>query len=93
MILGSGVVFEIPVVIWLLTRLKIVNSGFLRRKRKFAIVGIFILSAIITPTTDPLSMCLLAVPMLMLYEISIWVARWNDPRLKSQSAGQTDAPE
>ena len=93
LILGSGVVFEIPVVIWLLTRLKIVNSGFLRRKRKFAIAGIFILSAIITPTTDPLSMCLLAVPMLMLYEISIWVAKWNSPRSKILPVIEADRPE
>lgn len=76
-ILGSGAVFEIPVLIWLLTRLKLVNSVFLRRKRKFAIVTIFIIAAIITPTTDPYNMCLLALPMLILYEISIWVSHFN----------------
>lgn len=76
-ILGCGVVFEIPVLIWLLTRLKLVNSGFLRKKRKFAIAAIFIVSAIITPTTDPYNMCLLALPMLILYEVSIWVSHFN----------------
>lgn len=77
LILGSGAVFEIPVVVWILTKLRIVDAGFLRRKRKYAVVIIFILAAIITPTTDPFNMCLLAAPMLMLYELSIWIARWN----------------
>ena len=77
LIAGCGIAFETPVVIWLLTRLGIVNSAFLRRKRKYAIVIIFIVAAVITPTTDPFNMCLLALPMLVLYEIGIWISRWN----------------
>lgn len=74
---GSGITFELPVAIWLLTRLGIVNSRFLRKKRRYAIAIIFITAAVITPTTDPFNMTLLAFPMLVLYEISIWISRWN----------------
>lgn len=74
---GGGVAFELPVVIWLLSRLGIVNSRFLRKKRRYAIAIIFIAAAVITPTTDPFNMALMALPMLVLYEISIWISRWN----------------
>ncbi len=74
---GSGISFELPVAIWLLTRLGIVNSGFLRKKRRYAIAVIFIAAAVITPTTDPFNMTLMALPMIVLYEISIWVSLWN----------------
>lgn len=77
LVLGCGVAFELPVLAWILTRLGIANARFLRRKRKYAVVAIFILAAIITPTTDPFTMCILAIPMIILYEISIWVSQWN----------------
>jgi len=77
LVLGCGLVFELPVLIWFLSRLGIVNSAFLRKKRKYAIVVIFVLAAIITPTTDPFNMCLLAIPMVVLYEIGIWIARFT----------------
>lgn len=74
---GGGIAFELPVAIWLLTKLGIVNSRFLRKKRRYAVAIIFIAAAVITPTTDPFNMTLLALPMLALYEISIWISRWN----------------
>lgn len=79
---GSGFAFELPVVIWLLTRLGIVNSRFLRQKRRYAVAIIFIAAAVITPTTDPFNMALMALPMLVLYELSIWISRWNQPKPK-----------
>lgn len=79
---GGGAAFELPVVIWLLTRLGIVNSRFLRQKRRYAIAIIFIAAAVITPTTDPFNMALMALPMLVLYELSIWISRWNQPKPK-----------
>jgi sec-independent protein translocase protein TatC len=75
--LGCGLTFEMPVLAWILTKLHILNANFLRRKRKYAVVIILILAAIITPTTDPFNMFLLAIPMYILYEISIWVSQWN----------------
>ena len=77
MILCCGVAFETPVLVWLLNRMGIVNHKFLRQKRRYVIAGIFIVSAVITPTTDPFNMTLLALPMIVLYEISIWICRWN----------------
>lgn len=77
MVLGSGAIFEIPILVWILTKLRIINAGFLKRKRKYAVAAIFILAALITPTTDPFNMCLMALPMLILFEISVWIAGWN----------------
>jgi len=77
MILCCGVAFETPILVWLLNRMGIVNHKFLRQKRRYVIAGIFIVSAVITPTTDPFNMTLLALPMIILYEISIWICRWN----------------
>ncbi|OGX23617.1 MAG: twin arginine-targeting protein translocase TatC [Omnitrophica WOR_2 bacterium RIFCSPHIGHO2_02_FULL_45_21] len=77
LVLGCGLVFETPVLIWILTRLKIATPEFLRKKRKYAYALLLIAAAIVTPTTDPFNMCLLALPMILLYEIGIWVSRWN----------------
>jgi sec-independent protein translocase protein TatC len=77
LVLGCGLVFETPVLVWILTKLKIVSPKFLREKRKYAYVLILIIAAIITPTTDPFNMCLLAFPAIVLYEIGIWISRWN----------------
>lgn len=76
---GCGLTFEMPVLAWILTKLRILNSRFLKKNRKYAAIIILIVAAIITPTTDPFNMFLLAVPMLGLYEISIWISRWARP--------------
>jgi sec-independent protein translocase protein TatC len=73
-ILGCGLIFQMPVLALILTRLKITNARFLRKNYKYAIVIIFIVAAIITPTTDIINLLIFAVPMVFLYEISIWVA-------------------
>jgi sec-independent protein translocase protein TatC len=73
-ILYCGVIFQMPLLSLILSRIGLIDHSFLRRKSKFAIVGIFIIAAVITPTTDVFNMLMLALPMLLLYEISIWVA-------------------
>ena len=73
LILATGLVFELPVVAFFLARLGLITPAFLRRSRKYAIVLIFIVAAIITPTPDPVNQTILAVPLMLLYEISIWV--------------------
>jgi sec-independent protein translocase protein TatC len=77
---GCGAAFELPVAVWILTRLGLVSSAFLREKRRYAVAVIFIAAAVITPTTDPFNMTLMALPMLVLYELSIWISRWNQPK-------------
>lgn len=70
-----GVLFEVPVIILVLTRLGIISPQFLIRKRKYAIVIIWIIAAIVTPQPDPLSQSLVGVPLMILYEISIIIAK------------------
>lgn len=70
-----GIIFEIPLVSFLLAKVRIIGPKTLDRFRRHAIVGAFILSAIITPTVDPINQSLLAVPLIVLYEASIWLAK------------------
>lgn len=75
MSLTMGGVFELPVVIWLLSRMGIVSSGFLRKYRRHAIVIILVIAAVITPTSDIFTLLLVSLPMYMLYEISILISK------------------
>jgi sec-independent protein translocase protein TatC len=70
-----GVVFELPVVCAILGRLGIINRGLMKRFRRHAIVAILIASAIITPTTDAFTLLVVALPIWMLYEVSILLVR------------------
>ncbi|MFN4227361.1 MAG: twin-arginine translocase subunit TatC [Candidatus Ratteibacteria bacterium] len=70
-----GLIFNLPVFISSLAYIGIINSKFLKEKRKFAIIGAFILSAIITPTTDIFTQLLVAIPLIFLYEISIFFSK------------------
>jgi sec-independent protein translocase protein TatC len=74
--LAAGIVFELPMVSWFLSKLGILTPKFMRKYRRHAIVGIFILAAVLTPGTDPVSQILLAAPLMVLYEISILVSAW-----------------
>ena len=74
LIVGMGVVFEIPALIFLLSRLGIVSGPFLLKNMKYAVLGCFVAAAIITPTGDIGNMMILAVPMLGLYVVGILVA-------------------
>lgn len=71
MCLAMGIVFEIPVLSWLFARLGFLSAGFMRHYRKHAIVIILVVAAIITPTSDIFTLLLVALPMWVLYEVSI----------------------
>ena len=73
--LGAGVVFELPMVSFFLSRLGILKPTFMRKYRRHAIVIIFIASAILSPGTDPVSQIILAIPLVLLYEISILISQ------------------
>ncbi|MFH1310249.1 MAG: twin-arginine translocase subunit TatC [Candidatus Omnitrophota bacterium] len=75
LIFVGGVIFEIPVIAAVLTDAGIVNACMLRAQRKYAVLLIAIFSAVITPTQDVFNMLLFAVPMVVLYEISIFIAK------------------
>ena len=71
-----GLIFELPVVIFFLAKIGVVSSEALARYRRYALVGAFILGAIITPTFDPLNQTLVSAPIFVLYEVSIWLAKF-----------------
>ncbi len=73
LIVASGLIFELPILSFFLSRIGIITPTFLRKYRRHSIVLIFIFAAVITPP-DPFSQTLLAIPLLFLYEISIWVS-------------------
>jgi len=73
LVFGSGLLFQLPVVIFFMTRIGLVTPKFLRKYRKHAIIIILILAAIITPP-DPLSQTIIAIPLYLLYEISILIS-------------------
>ena len=78
-ILPFGIVFELPVAIFMFTRLGWVNYEMLSSSRKFVFFGIFVLAAILTPP-DVVSQCMLGLPMFLLYEVGVQVARFTKPR-------------
>jgi sec-independent protein translocase protein TatC len=75
-VLGLGLVFEIPVLTYFLARLGIVTAGLLVRWWRFVVVGIFLTAAVLTPTPDIATQLVFAVPMLILYVLSIGIA-WS----------------
>jgi sec-independent protein translocase protein TatC len=86
-ILGLGISFEMPILIFFLAMFGIVSPKFLWKNIRYAILAIFLVAAIITPSPDPWTMCIYAVPMLLLYLIGIGVAWWVHPsRRKAKEA-------
>ncbi len=87
MLLAFGVIFEMPVLVFLLSRLEIIKPEMLRKNRNIAIVLIFVVAALLTPP-DVVSQTMLALPMLLLLEISIAVSSAVDKRNKKRHAKQ-----
>ncbi len=82
--LAFGLAFEMPVLAFLASRMGLVTSSFLREKRKYMIVLIFIAAAILTPP-DPFTQMSLAIPLLLLYELSIWIAKVGERKSEPQA--------
>lgn len=80
-----GIVFELPLVLFFLSKIGVVTSSFLSRNRRYAVVAAFILGAIITPTFDPINQSLVAIPIITLYEVGIWLARFGGKSKREQS--------
>jgi sec-independent protein translocase protein TatC len=74
-ILAFGAIFELPVLTVFLTRLGIVTPEFLAKNRKYAVLIAFVLAGVLTPTPDAFNQCLMAVPIIVLYEVGIWTSK------------------
>jgi sec-independent protein translocase protein TatC len=81
-ILGLGISFELPILIFFLAMFGIVSPRFLWKNIRYAILAVFIVAAIICPSPDPWTMCIYAIPMLALYVVGILVAWWVHPDRK-----------
>ncbi len=87
-LLVFGLIFEVPLAITLMAKLGWVDAPFLRRYRKWALLGSFIIAAILTPTPDPFNQCLMALPMYVFYEVGIVSAGFFN---KKKAAPATEA--
>lgn len=90
LLFAFGFVFELPLFIFFLARMGMVSSTGLRKKRKYAILIGFVLAAILTPP-DPFTQCLMAGPLIILYEIGIWVAFFFGKKEKRHLKKQAEA--
>ncbi|WP_053972513.1 twin-arginine translocase subunit TatC [Mangrovimonas sp. ST2L15] len=82
--LASGIIFELPILIYFLTKIGLVNPTMLRKYRKFALVIVLVVSAVITPP-DIASQIIVAIPVLILYEVSIYISAFILKRNKSKA--------
>ncbi|MBR1502390.1 MAG: twin-arginine translocase subunit TatC [Prevotella sp.] len=72
-----GIVFELPVVSWLLGKMGLVSARLMSQWRRHAVVAILVVAAVITPTTDAFTLFLVALPIWLLYEVSIWIVKFT----------------
>jgi sec-independent protein translocase protein TatC len=82
-ILGMGLIFEMPILVFFLALMGIVTAGWMWKNFRYSILIIFIVAAIVTPTTDILNMCIFAAPMIALYALSIGIAYFVHPTQRS----------
>jgi sec-independent protein translocase protein TatC len=82
-ILGMGLIFEMPILVFFLALMGIVTAGWMWKNFRYSILIIFIIAAIVTPTTDILNMCIFAAPMIALYALSIGIAYLVHPKQRA----------
>lgn len=87
---GIGVLFQLPVVILMLTKIGLITPDTMKRIRKYAFVVIIILASVITPSTDPFSLMLVTIPLYMLYEMSIFLSARSFRQSRKKEEEQWD---
>jgi sec-independent protein translocase protein TatC len=96
LVLGTGLVFELPMLAYFLAKLGIMSAEFMRKYRRHAYVVILLIAGIVTPTPDMVTQLLMASPMFVLYEVSIFIAKFvykKKEREKKQESAEEDVPE
>jgi sec-independent protein translocase protein TatC len=88
-IAGLGLVFEMPILVFFLSLMGILTAGWMWRNFRYSILVIFIIAAIITPTTDIMNMCIFAAPMIVLYLFSIAIAWFVHPTQRKKRAAKS----
>jgi sec-independent protein translocase protein TatC len=91
--LGSGVIFQLPVIIFILSKMGIMTPAFMRASRRYSTIIILIVAAVVTPTADPYTMLIVAVPLFMLYEMSIYISANIEKQKNKALYGSTKTPK
>jgi sec-independent protein translocase protein TatC len=84
-VLAFGLAFELPVVVLALVKVGLLDHAQMKATRPYAIVVVFVLAAVITPTPDIFTLLLMGAPMVLLYEACIWIARWMESPAKVEA--------
>lgn len=94
MSLVFGIVFEIPVIAWLLARFGMLKASWMSEYRRHAIVAILIAAAIITPTADIMTLIIVSLPIWLLYEVSIWIVKFTNktPQTEDECLEESESP-
>jgi len=91
--LGSGIIFQLPVIIYILSKLGVMTPAFMRASRRYSTVLILIIAAIVTPTADPYTMLIVAMPLFLLYELSIYISAAIEKKRNKAIYGVTKSPD
>ena len=92
LVFGSGLLFQLPVVVYFMTKVGLLTPKFMRTYRRHAIIVILIIGAIVTPP-DPLSQVLISLPLFLLYEISIFISAYVVRQKRKQEEQEAKADE
>lgn len=92
LVLAFGIIFELPLILTMLAKLGLVKSSFLTKYRRWAIVLNTVLAAIITPTGDPFNLALMAIPLMICYELGILGAKLVEKKDDADDAGEPNEP-
>lgn len=84
--LATGIVFELPILVYVLSSLGILTAKFMRETRRYAVVVILIIAAVVTPTPDMMTMTVVSIPLFILYEVGILVSAMVEKRKKAREA-------
>jgi sec-independent protein translocase protein TatC len=91
LLLAFGVSFQLPVFIFFMTKVGIVDSRLLAKQRRYAILIIFVAAAVLTPSPDAFTQIIMAIPLMILYEMSVFIAKFAEKKKKEAEAGDQTA--